>query len=71
MMVFNIKTTQKCAFCKYWYDPTYNAVEPKTPQNNMWSIKTDVKKMCTKKGYEMASGSTCGQFRCRLEDYIN
>ena len=29
MRLANIKTAKHCAFCKYWYDSTNSAIEPK------------------------------------------
>lgn len=48
-MVINLKTAKRCAFCKYWYDPTNSAIEPKNPRSNTWKFDDHCKKMCLKK----------------------
>ncbi len=71
MPAYNIKTVKKCAFCKFWWDPTYEVIEPKAPITNMWNINSGGKKMCLKKNYEMSADSSCGQYQCKLKEYIN
>ena len=71
MPTFNIKSTKKCAFCKFWFDPTLSAVKPETPSCNMWSYDASQKRVCTKKNFEMAANGTCGMFDNKLKEYVN
>lgn len=49
MPTANIKTIKKCAFCKYWYDPTNSAISPRSPKINLWEYddKITVKRVPT------------------------
>ena len=67
MSVANIKNVKKCAFCKYWYDPTNSAISPRTPNQNMWKYDEKCKKMCLLKNYDMTASSTCDKYKCKLE----
>lgn len=71
MANFDIKSMKRCAFCKYWYDPTYSAVMPVSPKTNLWSIDSKQQKICTKKNIKMAADAKCSLFQNRLQDYIN
>ena len=63
----NIKHVKKCAFCKYWYDPTNSAIEPKSPAINVWQYDEKAKHMCMKKNYDMSAGAFCSRYECKLE----
>lgn len=67
MRSVNIKTTKKCAFCKYWYDPTYSAIRPKSPKINLWELDESVRKMCLRKDHETEALSYCSYYSCKLE----
>ena len=59
-LIVNIKNTRKCAFCKYWYDPTNSAIEPRSPKINLWKIKDSNQKcMCVKKNIQMPATAFC------------
>lgn len=38
MFTCNIEVVKRCAFCRYWYDPTNSAIQPKAPNINLWTI---------------------------------
>lgn len=58
--VVNIKHIKRCAFCKYWYDPTNSAIMPKAPNIGLWEIKDiNQKCMCLKKNIQMPAGAFC------------
>ncbi len=59
-VIVNIKNNKKCAFCKYWYDPTNSAIAPKSPALGVWEIK-DIKQkcMCLKKNIPTAANAFC------------
>lgn len=65
----NIKTAKKCAICKHWYDPTNNAIEPKIPNANIWSIDEKQKRKCLKKNLDMSAGAFCSKYECKLDIY--
>ena len=73
MQTVNIKTIKKCAFCKYWYDPTNSAIKPRSPKINLWEYDDKAKCMCLKKNFEMHSSAFCGDYELKLnimqEDY--
>lgn len=39
---------RRCAFCKYWYDPTNSAIRPKGGKD-MWEYDGNVKNKCREK----------------------
>lgn len=67
-IILNIKHTKKCAFCKYWYDPTNSAIVPKSPAIGMWEIKDiNQKCMCLKKNIPMPANAFCsGDFERKM-----
>lgn len=67
MVSINIITSKKCAICKYWYDPTNSAINPKAPHINVWEYDDKAKRMCLKKGSNTAASATCGMHICKLE----
>ena len=67
--VANIKTVKKCAFCKYWYDPTNSAIAPVAPNINMWGVATDMyndRKKCIKTNLPKSAVDSCSRFECKL-----
>jgi hypothetical protein len=68
MVNLNIKNAKKCAFCKYWYDPTNSAISPRNPKTNQWTITDEhCKKKCLQKNYDMGSTAFCGKYECKLD----
>jgi hypothetical protein len=65
MTTINIKSSHKCAFCKYWYDPQNEAIQPKTPKQNVWSYDENAKKMCLKTNLEKKAMHSCGGYECK------
>jgi hypothetical protein len=58
----NIKHINKCAFCKYWYDPTNSAIVPKSPAIGLWQIKdVNQKSKCLKKNIPMPANAFCSR----------
>lgn len=59
-LTVNVKQIKKCAFCKYWYDPTNSAILPKSPDIGLWEIK-DINQrcMCLKKNIHVPAHSFC------------
>ena len=67
MQTANIKNTKKCAFCKYWYDPSNSYINPKSPKNNIWQYDEHAKCKCLAKNYEMRASAMCNKYMCKLE----
>lgn len=66
-MLCNLKVARKCAFCKYWYDPTNSAIEPKTPAVGLWKITSpSAKCKCTKKNLSTLATSFCNYYECKI-----
>ncbi|MBR1443375.1 MAG: hypothetical protein IJ583_07575 [Firmicutes bacterium] len=63
----NVKSAKKCAFCKYWYDPTNSAISPKFPKQNMWEYDNSIRCKCLQKNIDMPSTSLCAKYECKLE----
>lgn len=60
--VINVKIMKKCAFCKYWYDPTNSAISPKAPSVGLWEIKDiNQKCLCTKTNMNMPANAFCSR----------
>lgn len=62
MNSINIKSYKKCAFCKYWYDPTNSVIQPHLFNVNVWKYDMDIRKMCLKINREMKVSSGCGKY---------
>lgn len=69
MRRFNIKVNRACAFCKFWYDPTNSAIEPKAPASGVWEYDESVKKPCMKPHSTMKrmSWACCNEYVCKIE----
>ncbi len=67
MSVVNIKTAKKCAFCKYWYDPSNSAISPRSPGINLWEFDDKCKKKCLQRNYNMSASAFCGKYECKVE----
>ena len=63
-MKINIKTNKKCAFCKYWYDPTNSCISP--VQLNFWEYDIKAKQKCLKRGIDKPSTFSCSQYECKV-----
>ena len=58
---------RRCAFCKYWYDPTNQHIQPSYPNQGIWKFDEKAKAMCLKKNIEMHSTTQCSKFECKIE----
>ena len=67
-LTLSVKFTKKCAFCKYWNDPTNSAITPKAPAIGMWQINDiNQKSMCLKKNIPMQANAFCSSdYVCKL-----
>ncbi len=66
MATANVKSTKVCAFCKYWWDPAFKCVEPKSPNIGIWEYTSNARNMCLKTGIEKNAGNFCGKYSCRI-----
>ncbi len=58
-------SVKRCAFCKYWYDPTNSAIEPLSGKNK-WSLINGKKSKCFERNLQTFSQNTCNKFMCKL-----
>lgn len=67
-LTLSIKNAKKCAFCKYWYDPTNSAIKPEAPSIGMWKIiDTTKKNTCLKRNNSpMPASAFCSEYECKL-----
>ena len=58
---------KKCAFCKYYYDPSYTVISPKKGQKNVWEYENNIKRPCRlRNNMEMQSHMCCSKFESRI-----
>lgn len=57
---------KKCAFCKYWYDPTNSCIEPSFPSVGLWKYDNEMKAKCLKSNMTISSFSNCRHFECKI-----
>jgi len=62
----NLKNFKKCAFCKYWYDPTNEHIAPKAPNINVWTYETSARCKCIKRNLTMSSTNSCAHYDCKV-----
>ncbi len=60
---------KKCAFCKYWYDPTNACIRPRFPRTGTWQYDQSARNMCTKKGIERPAFTSCRDFTSKMDQY--
>lgn len=58
--------TKRCAFCKYFYDPTNTAIRPKNPSIGLWEFDSKAKSKCTIRPGEKIANFVCPQFVCKI-----
>lgn len=66
MTTVNITVTKSCAFCKYWYDPSNEMIEPKDPKHNLWAHQDNCKRKCLKRNLEVSTLGYCENYCCKL-----
>ena len=57
---------KRCAFCKYWYDPTNQYIRPQNPKNGIWKFETTARCVCLKTNLEMGAGMQCSKFENKI-----
>ncbi len=68
MQMVNIRSNsfKKCAFCKFWYDPTNSVIRPKSPSVGFWEFDERQKAQCMERNTETASAYFCSKFACKV-----
>lgn len=61
----NVSTCRYCAFCKYWWDPTFKFIYPHI--GTQWYYEPSGKCRCIKKGIDMPATTSCNNFRCKVD----
>lgn len=62
----NGNKNQRCAFCKYWYDPTNQYIKPQDAKNNLGKFETTAKCICLKNNLKMGAGMRCDKFENKI-----
>ena len=56
---------RKCAFCKYWYDPTNAYINPRNPRMNLWELDSNATCICIQKNIKLPASSVCSKYECK------
>lgn len=54
----------RCAFCKYWYDPTNSVIDLKYAK--IWEYDPMVRKQCQLKNMKTIAQGTCSKFVSKI-----
>lgn len=58
---------KKCAFCKYYYDPTNEVISPRRGARGKWEYDSNAVKPCREKfNSNVSAQHTCSKFECKL-----
>lgn len=58
---------KKCAFCRYYYDPTNTVINPKRGMPNCWEYETAKESICTARNNRKTwSQNVCSKYECKL-----
>lgn len=58
---------KRCAFCRYWYDPTNQYIKPQDPKHGIWKFEMNAKCLCLKCNLQKRAGMRCDKFENKLE----
>lgn len=58
---------KRCAFCKYWYDPTNSAISPKNTIIGVWRYDEKAKKLCTKRNIHKYAFEICHYYESKIQ----
>ena len=65
-MKINAKFNKRCAFCRYWYDPTNSCIDI-TRSPNVWEVDTKARNICRKLNISKAATAYCSKYECKLD----
>ena len=57
---------QRCAFCKYWYDPINQHIKPQDAKYNLWKFDAAAKCQCLKCNLTKGAGMKCDKFESKI-----
>lgn len=68
MKSIDVRYNKRCAFCKYWYDPSNSAIKPVNPKNHSWEYDEIKSSQCMKNSFNVKRGSwqSCGDWVCKV-----
>lgn len=66
LVLINIKAVPMCASCRYWDDPTRNAMEP-TIGKNVWKVDISQTHLCIKRRIKMKAIGRCKQHEFKVD----
>ncbi|HAS78398.1 MAG TPA: hypothetical protein DCS38_01415 [Ruminococcus sp.] len=66
-MNVNIKASKRCGFCKYWYDPQNQYIQPITPSMGSWKLDTSAKCMCLIRNINISANNGCSRYECKIQ----
>lgn len=62
----NGNVMKRCAFCKYWYDPANQHIQPQDPRHSLWKYDLNAKCKCMKRNVDMGAGQRCDKFENKI-----
>lgn len=60
------RSSNFCAFCKYWYDPTNSAIEPMPGNTTVWKFDKSANNKCSKLSLMRKGHMGCGKYECKV-----
>ncbi|MBQ8188563.1 MAG: hypothetical protein IJZ44_02175 [Lachnospiraceae bacterium] len=66
MALANLKVNRMCAFCKHWYDPTNETIQPKAPAIGVWEYDAKACRKCIVKGLNMPARASCSKYEIKV-----
>lgn len=66
MAVANVKVARLCAFCKYWYDPTNQHIQPRSPAGGFWEYDPKAKALCQRWSLPKHGNASCPHFEAKI-----
>ena len=65
-MTLRGNTNKKCAFCRHWYDPANQYIQPKTPSMGIWQYESTAKCTCLLKNVTYPASHQCSKFENKI-----
>ena len=67
LMNLNHPASHKCAFCKHWYDPMNQAIQPKAPIVGFWEYDPLAENQCMVRNMKTRGDSRVISLSVRFE----
>lgn len=58
----------RCAFCKYWYDPTNQYIKPSDTKHSIWKFEMNARCLCLKYNLQKGASMRCSYFENKIPD---